>query len=93
MHRGFSEMTAEHIRQTATPCRLFIYVTSPCPAEGPSLFLRKCVECECVCEGGWTDGAEPAVSQVFPIRRSAGSCLSQGKKFGGVLFFGLRPEE
>lgn len=52
MHRGFSEMTAEHIRQTAMPCRLFIYVTSPCPAEGPSLFLRKCVECECVCEGG-----------------------------------------
>lgn len=42
-HRGFSGMTAHHIQQTATVRRVFIYVTSLCPAEGPSLFLRKCV--------------------------------------------------
>lgn len=43
MHTGFSGMTAHHIQQTATVHRLFIYVTSLCPVEGPSLFLRKCV--------------------------------------------------
>lgn len=72
MHRGFSEMTAEHIRQTATPCRLFIYVTSPCPAEGPSLFLRKCVEC--VCEGG-VDGRSRASSVASVSNQALGRLL------------------
>lgn len=42
-HRGFSGMTAHRIQQTATLCRVFIHVTSLCPAKGPSLFPGKCV--------------------------------------------------
>lgn len=35
------------------------------------------------------DGEEPTVSQMFPIRLSAGSCLAWGKKLEACFWLGL----